>query len=583
VAETRTARLNLPQWSSGTDSPSRDDFNQAFADLEVRMPLDRRAPDPALPAGSPAIVDAEYFQRTLTVGSDALRALYRSDSGGTWRAQNWIPETLRVRPPTASPPAVGLDALRIEHPTGPVTGVVASWEGTVTARKALILGNAADGALGRLSVGGLDAVPAAVRARITALGAERALEIKAGDSNVTELLRMIDSSGSNVLTVAGSGQLTSTQGAAFGGVSPAASASLTVGPQPSGAINTGLLGYGQESAPTRVIAQFNRFQPGSTDAASIFSVAPNAITIGRATAAWASSTLDLGAVTTRLVTTRLAWFPDYTTLSGSGTFSPFPGLTGFAGIDATNGMSSTVGTQFNNFGDPTRDAARFAIYPASTNNWPGDLSRWYQAEIISGSPDAVLVSRVDSAGRMSANAPWRGSGNKPNHLRDVRQPILHTCMRKWADPGDYPAGQYIASNGSFTYTWPSMTVRSASITQLEVELRLEALFFKLNSGASPDRQVMQIRWSYQLGGSGSYNSVDNLYQEAASMVADSAYPQAPGIQNTWTAVVPITVSAGTTFRLRMQVVLYPYAVDARLRRADLKVRESIVETYTASE
>jgi hypothetical protein len=155
-------------------------------------------------------------------------------------------------------------------------------------------------------------------------------------------------------------------------------------------------------------------------------------------------------------------------------------------------------------------------------------------------------------------------------------------MRKWADPGDYTAGQFIGSNGSFTYTWPTMTVRSSSITQLEVELRLEALFFKQNSGASPDRQVMQIRWSYQIA-SGSFNSTDGLYQEAAAMVADSAFPQAPGIQNTWTVTVPITVAAGSTFRMRMQLVLYPYAVDARLRRADLKVRESIVESYTASE
>jgi hypothetical protein len=269
-------------------------------------------------------------------------------------------------------------------------------------------------------------------------------------------------------------------------------------------------------------------------------------------------------------------------MSGTSPFNPFPGLTGFAGIDAVNGLSSTVGTQFNNYGDPSRVASTVASYNSGAGSWTGDLQRGYQSEIIAGAPDIALVHRIDPVGRASSNAPWRGSGSKPNHLRDVRQGVVHTCKRIWAAPGDYPAGQFIGSNGSFTYTWPTMTVRSSSITQLEVELRMEALFFKLNSGATPDRQVAQIRWSYQIGG-GSFVSADPDYQEAAATTVDSSWPQAPGIQNTWTVLVPVTAAAGTTFRLRMQVLLYAYASDARLRRADLKVRESIVETYTASE
>jgi hypothetical protein len=582
VTITRTPRLGLEQWSSGDDSPSRTGFNLDYANLEGRLPLDQRAPGAALPTGSPALVSAEYFQRTLDLGGGvSAYALYRTDSGGTWRAQSWIPERLLVRPPDTAPASTA-EAFRVEH-TGVANGpgLSLSWEGAATLRKQLILGGSADKTIGRLSVGSLDALPAAVRARITPFGAERGLEIAAGDANVTELLRLINSAGSNVLIVNAAGQLTSTQGAAFGGVTPNAAASLTVAPNSSGAINTGLLGYGQETAATRVIWQANRYQPGSSDAGSIFSIAPNLITIGRVSGTdWGQ--IDIGAVLTRWVTGRLAWFPTIASMSGSSPFNPFPGLTGFAGIDQVNGVSSTIGTQFNNYGDPTRAASTVASYNSGTGSWTGDIQRGYQAEIISGSPDAVMVSRIDPVGRMSCNAPWRGSGSKPNHLRDVRQGVVHTCLRKWADPGDYSAGQFIASNGSFTYTWPTMTVRSSSITQLEVELRLEALFFKQNSGANPDRQVMQIRWSYQIG-SGSFNSADNLYQEAAAMVADSAFPQAPGIQNTWTVAVPITVAAGSTFRLRMQIVLYPYAADARLRRADLKVRESIIESYTASE
>jgi hypothetical protein len=580
VTVTRTTRLGLEQWSSGVDSPSRTGFNTDYLDLETRVAVDQRTAGAALPVGSPALVSAEYFQRTMDLGGgNTAYALYRTDAGGTWHAQSWIPERLLVRPPDTAP-AVTAEALRIEHTSVATAGLTSSWDGTVKARNALILGNAAEPAIGRLAVGSLDAMPAAVRARITAFGAERVLELKAGDVNVTELLRAIDSSGSNVLTISGAGQLTSTQSAAFGGIAPNTAAGLSVAPQATGAINTGLLGYGQESAPTRVIWQANRFQPGSSDAASIFSVAPNLITVGRIATDWTGE-LDVGASLVKLATARLAWFPNAASQSGSTPFNPFPSLVGFVGIDATNGVNSTIGTQLNNYGDPTRDAARFASYPSAAATWTGDLSRWYQSEIISGAPDSVIVAKVSPFGQMSSNAPWRGSGTKPNHLRDVRQPVVHTSKKIWVVPGDYPDGQFIASNGSFTYDWPTMTVRSASITQLEVEMRLEALFFKQNSGANPDRQVLQIRWYYSIGG-GSFVLADTDYQEAAATTVDATFPQAPGIQNTWTVVVPVTAAAGTTFRMRFQALLYAYASDARLRRADLKVRESICETYTAA-
>jgi hypothetical protein len=35
MAETRTTRLSLPQWSAGTDAPSRADFNEAFSNLDI--------------------------------------------------------------------------------------------------------------------------------------------------------------------------------------------------------------------------------------------------------------------------------------------------------------------------------------------------------------------------------------------------------------------------------------------------------------------------------------------------------------------------------------------------------------------
>lgn len=39
MAETRTTRLGLPQWSDDADVPSRSDFNEAFSQLEVNVPM----------------------------------------------------------------------------------------------------------------------------------------------------------------------------------------------------------------------------------------------------------------------------------------------------------------------------------------------------------------------------------------------------------------------------------------------------------------------------------------------------------------------------------------------------------------
>lgn len=586
---TRTTRLGVEQWSSGSDSPSRTGFNQDLLNLELKAAIDQRTPAAALPTaattlpagGTAPLVSAEFFQRTLDLGGgNTAYGLYRTDSGGTWRAQSWIPERLLVRPPDTTP-AVTAEAFRVEHTSvanGP--GMSVSWDGGAVLRKQLILGGTADPSVGRLSVGGLDSLPAAVRARITPTGAERGLEIRAGDVNVTELLRLIEVGGSTVLTVTAAGQMSSSQGAAFGGTPPISSAALAISPNAVGAINTGLIGYGQETATSRAIWQVNRYQPGGSDVNPILSVLPNYITIGR-TGAWSGGALDLGAPTMRVFTPRMAWFPDFGAVAGETGFAPFPSFTGYCGFDSAYGLYTTIGTQFNNFGNPTLDSQRSASYSSSPATWTGDLYKGYQAELISGTPDLALVARIDPQGRMSSNASWRGSGAKPAQLRDVRQGVVHTSKKIWVVPGDYPDGQFIASNGSFTYDWPTMTVRSSSTTQLEVEMRMEALFFKQNSGANPDRQVLQIRWFYSIAG-GSFTLADSDYQEAASLVADSQWPQAPGIQNNWTVVIPVTAAAGTTFRLRMQALLYAYASDARLRRADLKVRESIVESYTAA-
>ncbi|MGH3986683.1 MAG: hypothetical protein ACRDTZ_05120, partial [Pseudonocardiaceae bacterium] len=304
MTETRTARFELPQWSDKiNDGPEMGDFNEAFLNLSTQAAMDRHAPTSVLP--SSGVLPAELFQRTATVEAVTLRSLYRSDAGTTWRAYNWVPETLRVRP--ADTTAATAEAFRVDHPDNTPPALATTWDGQASIRRSLLLGGSADTSLGRLAVGGLDAIPASTRARITGYGAERVLELRAGDGSVTELLRMVDSAGSSVLTVSGAGSLTSTQASAFGGTSPGA-ASITGAPQPTGAQTAGILAHGLEAATTRAALQVNRYAPGSSDPAAVLAVLPSSITIGR-TGAWVGGTITLGAPAITVMSPQLAWYP----------------------------------------------------------------------------------------------------------------------------------------------------------------------------------------------------------------------------------------------------------------------------------
>jgi hypothetical protein len=568
MTETNTTRLGLRQWSSGSDGPSRDEFNASLLNLEQRAAIDRGAAGSALPTSG--MTTAEYYQRTLTVGSDNLRTLYRTDSGSTWRAQNWIPEKLRLRPADAT--TATTEALRIDHPDVTLPGLTSSWDGQASIRSSLVLGASSDASLGRLAVGGLDAVPAGVRARVTAAGAERALELRAGDGSVTELLRAVDSAGSTVLTIS------STQAAAFGATSPGA-ASLTGAPQPSGAQQAGILAYGLEAATSRAALQINRYGPGSSDPAAIMSVLPSAITIGR-TGAWAGGQITLGAPTVVIMSPSLRLYPT------AGDIAEATGFHG-AGMDATRGLYSTFGQELTNSGATSGAAQTLRSYPSSASTWTGYLLQATQTELVSGSPASTEVARLNGIGQLVTNAPWRGSGSRPAELRDTRQSIIHTCSKIWVHPGIYDGTPLLTGpNGSFLYTWPSMTVRSASGTQLDILCRVEALYLRNEPSPLIARQTMQLRWEIQING-GSWTAISQgpdsgAVQEQGTLVHQQ-YEVGALTQDHWHVILPSLIAAGSTFRLRWTAQVANQSASAQLRRADLFVQESIINTYTPSE
>lgn len=98
MAETRTTRMSLPQWSVDTDSPSRDDFNEAFSNIETKAAIDEQGTRIARPA--PGVRGRFY---TVNDPSDALLhgAVYR-DNGTAWVIVGSAVEGLKTTAPSAS-------------------------------------------------------------------------------------------------------------------------------------------------------------------------------------------------------------------------------------------------------------------------------------------------------------------------------------------------------------------------------------------------------------------------------------------------------------------------------------------------
>ncbi|AZS07912.1 hypothetical protein SEA_KABOCHA_59 [Gordonia phage Kabocha] len=111
MAETRTPRLGLPQWSSGqSDSPSREDFNEAFLNLENRALSGQYGPlnDRPIPE----------VEGRLWIDQDGV--IYR-DTGTSWTQIGLPKNSVRIVKTEGTEPAVsievpsalGADALRI--------------------------------------------------------------------------------------------------------------------------------------------------------------------------------------------------------------------------------------------------------------------------------------------------------------------------------------------------------------------------------------------------------------------------------------------------------------------------------------
>lgn len=587
MTETRTTKFELPQYSAGTDGPSRADWNEAFIHLEGRAAYDDGAPVSTLP--TTGLYAARYFWQVQQPGGGAnptYRTLWRSDGTTLYSVGGPTITTTQLYRGLHSSVSgtVTADAVRVEHPTISDLG---GWSANVTyagagfLRTGLALGSSADDTLGRLAVGG-SAIPAST-ARLTvdsyATG-EHAIVARGHHATPGNLFRGLDTSGSAAFVVDGVGRLTASKPSAFGGASLPTTAALAVAPTSGpGLFANGLLLYGLTAAG----------DAGDVDKSIL------------------KAQLDL-ADTDPIVTLnrlnmkfgRIAWGTPGVVDSGTLRFD----ANSFT--FRTTGSATGAGRAYLHFrrsnpaaeNDTTQDTLLFSVNPtgiisdlpatvtqrasqaATTLNLArvGNFSSSF-LEAYRLVPDGLggettqPASSLLSDGRLRVGAWWRGTGT----MRDARQSLHHRSTKIWAAPGGIATdGTAITTGNSFTYTFGSMTVRSVDVADLIIKLAVE---LQLNATAV-DGQLYSFQCLVSING-GTYTAVPvDALQENVSIATNSPGQRAVGeLFNV--SFIKENVAAGSTFQVRFRAVNGSSAPTLYLRKYVLDVEEALIEDYVA--
>lgn len=280
MTETRTTRFNLPQWSEGTDSPSRTDFSNAFSEIEARAAYDDGASFATLPVSN--VYPGRY---ALIEHSDGV-ALQRRRESGVW---DWVGGTIATSPVRYRASADGDLPLIVDQgaasPKFAVNGAGnVSTVGAYSGAYALI---AADGEL----------PDAAVRGRLyvrTKADGERGLVLRPHGAGAGAMLAAMDSGGSVVTTLDSLGRLQQRSATALGGAALSTTQTAVVAPTNVDDGIGGMLAHGWADSATAAIADKAIFRVrGISTGQDLLSISRNLVALGRT--GWTSGAVELRA------------------------------------------------------------------------------------------------------------------------------------------------------------------------------------------------------------------------------------------------------------------------------------------------
>lgn len=581
MTETRTTRFGYPLWSADTDSPSRLDFDEWSNVAEAKNAYDDGVTYTTVPVTS--LVQGRY---ALVNATGNYRTLYRRDDAGSWRfvGGDTIPDTLRLRALTGQ--ATTAQALALSHPSLTNPPLTLAYDGSMIVGGSFRSFDPNDAAKGGIVVGSNAAADPVNNGRLyvtTRQTGDRGLVVApyvpgGGDPGSGDLLTVRNAGGDSPFVVNVLGQFREQASSAFGGASIQSTAMLAVAPSSSNSdtVTSGLLLYGQAGTGganppnTKALLQISRDSGDLTAAGSIALVKRNTIALGKLP--WGTPNTD-GTVT-------LAGNTNYVRSSANASTYVQWSFTDPAHED-----------------DPTKDTAYLLGSPtAMVWRLPFSISNEYRtAGITLGlyrftdfsapfmqlnravrvNPTTItttLMAEWEADGRLQTGVPWRGSGS----VRETRQPVAHVCHKALVTPGDpSDSGPSVAPGGNYIYTWPTMTLRSVSNADIEMDLITELMLGPGVSGQD-DAQAYAQQFAISIN-SGTFANVDTV-RENASTVPRSSNRRSGDAFLARTRL--LNVPAGAQIQVRTTFAVGSAAPTIYLRSLDLRVQESVVEVYS---
>lgn len=581
MAETVTDRFGLVQWSSGGDSPSRLDFNEALLRIEQRAAIDPGVTYSALPA---TFLTGGRYALVVPPGDEsAYRTLYRRNDSASWdfAGGNAVRAPFHFR---ANGQARTDAAVTLSHPDFAAAGGTLGYDGSALLTGTVRVHDAADAARGAMLIG-TDAAPSLatlgrlhVRTRATA---ERGIVVQPytpgeGDAGSGNLITARTAGGSDVLYVDALGRFRTVAAASFGGGALAAQHSVVLAPttNPVDGNTNGLLLHGQAAATSKAILTVQR--DTTADTTPIAQFLRDGIGLGRLP--WGtpgggdSSSMTFSANTVHFRTSGNVANTSYWNWRRSDPTSPAteanPALDTTLMSVGPNGIGSGLPmfvSQRYKTNLATMSLYRLTDFNASFL----DLGRLVPNG--GGGEDLTIVSSWQADGRLRTGAPWRGMGT----VRDARQAVTHYSRKWFALPSDpVTTALYLDTGQTYTYTWAPMTVRSSTTTDLAVTLGMEVILIPLSL---PDTNDLLIETLVSVNGS-------------AYVVADTTHYTAPVQQDAarlggdlLSFAHRITgVATGATFTLQTRFTVGTSIPDFRVRMLDISATETLLEQYAAA-
>ncbi|NUT90852.1 MAG: hypothetical protein HOY78_02365 [Saccharothrix sp.] len=573
MTETRTSRHELPQWGSGADSGSRQDFDEAFEKLDNQAPYDTGATLAALPAAGKA---ARYVLVSLTGG---YRTLYRDD-GATWDAVggNTLPRHVHFR--ALDGQARTDNAVTFSHPDAANPGATLGYDGSAVLSGTVRVYDDDESARGVLMVGTDAAADPTARGRVhvrTRADGEQGLVVQAHGSGAGHLLAVRNSGGSNVTTVDALGRLQQRNFSAFGGAALPTASTVAIAPTSAtdDGIANGLLLYGQAgdaSGKTILTVQ----PDAATDTTAIGLVTRTGMTWGRLP--WGTPSGSNGVVTLagNTVYARASGNPDntaYFSVRRSDPTSPATeanpandvGLLTVGKTGISTGLPLSVSQRYQT-GSATLTLYRVTDFAAAFL----DLGRLVPAG--GGGETVQLASSWRSDGRLNTGAWWKATGT----TRDARQPVSHCSRKTFVGLGGSDlAGQNVNQDETYTYSWPTMTVRSATTTDLEIFVGIEFHLLWRPDGIV-DTNGFFVDTLVSVDG-GSFAVADSSFVTPTPNGTTSRN----GSNNVMLFHRRTSVATDKTFAVQTRFRMGSSLPGIRLRTIDLRVQEAIVENYAA--